>query len=55
MKKKKGYLIKLDLEKAFDKVDWTFLDNIFEAKGFWFLMEEMNEDCVLLTSPQICR
>ena len=33
-KRQKGVVIKLDMEKAFDKVDWTFLENIFVAKGF---------------------
>lgn len=32
--KKKGVVIKLDIEKAFDTVDWKFLDNILAAKGF---------------------
>lgn len=32
-RRQKGYLIKLNHEKAFDKVDWTFLDNILEAKN----------------------
>lgn len=31
---KEGVVLKLDLEKAFDKVDWDFLDVILLAKGF---------------------
>ncbi|XP_022145825.1 uncharacterized protein LOC111015185 [Momordica charantia] len=31
---KKGAVIKLDIEKAFDKVDWDFLDDLLKAKGF---------------------
>ena len=30
----KKVVIKLDMEKTFDKVDWTFLKNILVAKGF---------------------
>lgn len=38
-KKKKGIIIKLDIEKAFDKVDWDFLEVILVAKGFgqWWI------------------
>ena len=31
---RKGVLLKLDLEKAYDKVDWSFLDMIMKLKGF---------------------
>ncbi|KAG6571112.1 hypothetical protein SDJN03_30027, partial [Cucurbita argyrosperma subsp. sororia] len=31
-------VIKLDLEKAFDKVDWRFLDAILKDKGFGSLV-----------------
>lgn len=31
---RKGLLLKLNLGKAYDKVDWDFLDAILELKGF---------------------
>ena len=34
LKGRKGVLLKLDLEKAYDKVDWSFLDMAMELKGF---------------------
>lgn len=33
-KQKKGEVVKLDLEKAYDKSDWEFLDFVLERKGF---------------------
>lgn len=33
-KKKKGWLLKLDLEKAFDMVDWVFLEKVMKQKFF---------------------
>lgn len=32
--KKKGVILKLDLEKAFDKLDWHFLLKVLSLKGF---------------------
>jgi hypothetical protein len=34
VKKYPGVLFKIDFEKAFDKVNWTFLLQILEMKGF---------------------
>jgi hypothetical protein len=33
-RKKSGVLLKIDFEKAFDKVKWTFLHQSMEGKGF---------------------
>lgn len=33
-KKKTGVVLKLDFEKAYDKVDWTFLLESFQKRGF---------------------
>ena len=34
LKGRKGFLLKLDLEKAYDKVDWSFLDMAMKLKDF---------------------
>ena len=33
-KKIKGFVVKLDIEKAFDKINWTFIDFMLLKKGF---------------------
>ena len=32
---KKGVVVKIDFEKAYDKVCWDFLDFVFQKKKFW--------------------
>lgn len=44
--KKKGVVIKLDIEKAFDKVDQDFLDAILAAKGFGFIWRKWIRGCI---------
>jgi mannosylglycoprotein endo-beta-mannosidase len=32
--KEEGIMIKLDYEKAYDKVSWSFLEDMLKSKGF---------------------
>jgi hypothetical protein len=34
MKKLNGVIIKIDFEKAYDKVKWSFIKQVLEIKGF---------------------
>ena len=52
-KKQKGVVIKLDMEKAFDKVDWTFLKNILVAKGFGPKWRRWIKGCISSTNFSI--
>lgn len=43
LKKKKGWILKLDIDKAFDRVDWNFLEKILVFKGFNSKMDFMDQ------------
>jgi hypothetical protein len=32
--KKKGLILKLEYEKAYDRVDWQFLEEMLKSRGF---------------------
>jgi hypothetical protein len=52
-RKKKGVVIKLDIEKAFDRVDWDLLDEILRAKGFGQLWRKWIKGCISSVSYSI--
>uniref|UniRef100_A0A803PZS1 Reverse transcriptase domain-containing protein n=1 Tax=Cannabis sativa TaxID=3483 RepID=A0A803PZS1_CANSA len=46
---KKGFVFKIDLEKAYDCVDWDFLDLVLKEKGFGELWRKWIRGCVSST------
>lgn len=46
-RKKGGWILKLDLEKAFDKVDWSFVLEVLRHKGFGCKWIEWIEGCIV--------
>ncbi|KAJ0887165.1 putative RNA-directed DNA polymerase [Helianthus annuus] len=32
--KKKAFILKIDIEKAYDSINWTFIDKVFQQMGF---------------------
>ena len=41
-KKEKGVLCKLDVEKAYDKLNWKFLLSVLKEMGFWQQMDRLD-------------
>lgn len=50
-KTKRGIVIKLDIEKAFNTVvDWAFLDSSLKARGFGTLWRKWIKGCLTYTN-----
>lgn len=45
-KKTKGFVIKLDIEKAFDKISWRFIDYILMKKNYSSDWRKMIANCI---------
>ena len=45
-KKKEGVVFKIDFEKAYDHVDWNFLDDVLKKKGFKFRWRKWMRGCL---------
>lgn len=49
-----GFVLKVDLEKAYDKVDWGFLREVLRATGFKSHIIHLIMDCVTSASLAVC-
>ncbi|GKU94281.1 hypothetical protein SLEP1_g7800 [Rubroshorea leprosula] len=52
-KKKKGFLFKVDFEKAYDKVCWEFLDYMMTRMGFCATWRKWIQECLESSSVSI--
>ncbi|KAH9670660.1 er membrane protein complex subunit 10 [Citrus sinensis] len=44
--KRPGFIFKIDFEKAYDHIDWDFLDFVLEARGFGQKWRSWMRDCL---------
>lgn len=52
-KGKRGIAVKLDIEKAFDTVNWSFLDSVLQARGFGCRWRKWIKGCLLFANFSI--
>ncbi|GKV22579.1 hypothetical protein SLEP1_g32439 [Rubroshorea leprosula] len=52
-KKKKGFLFKVDFEKAYDKVSWEFIDYMMMRMGFCATWRKWIQECLNSSSVSI--
>lgn len=52
-RKKKFMMIKVELEKAYDRVSWEFLEEILRLVGIPVSLKNVIMDCVSIASMQI--
>ena len=53
LKKKRGLVFKIDFEKAYDHVEWNFLDFVLEKKGFGSRWRKWINGCLNTTNFSI--
>lgn len=58
LKKKKGskggFILNVDLEKAYDRIDWTFLKQVLKFTGFKEGFIDLIMDCISSTKLSVC-
>jgi len=46
VRKSRGYVVKIDIEKAFDTINWKFIDCILQKKNFPFRWRKWIQACI---------
>lgn len=58
LKKKKGskdgFILKVDLEKAYDRIDWTFLKQVLKFTSFKEGFIDLIMDCISSKKLSVC-
>lgn len=49
-----GFILKVNLEKVYDRIDWNFLRKVLDYTGFNTVLKEMIMECMSTASLQVC-
>lgn len=58
LRKRKGrngaFILKVDLEMAYDQIDWGFLEQVLHCSGFNLSFRRLIMDCIASTPLSVC-
>lgn len=53
IRKRNGVILKLDLEKAYDEVNWVFIDQVIQSMGFRAKFRRWIRECLSTTEASV--